>query len=91
MREVTGQSEAVGTAIHGGTLATMRDTLLAMIGFFVLAIIGIAVLNRRLTRPIDVLMERTQAIAAGDFQAGPVIKGLGGEWGELARGFDAMV
>jgi hypothetical protein len=64
--EVTAQSSTVVAAIQQGTAATIRSTIGTMIGFFILALVGVALFSLRLLRPIAVLVAGTKTVASGN-------------------------
>lgn len=87
--EVTAQSGTVATAIQDGTTATIRSTMLAMVGFFILALVGAAIFSARLTRPIASLVAGTQTVANGDLSVTLPITSSD-ELGRLAESFNQM-
>jgi signal transduction histidine kinase/DNA-binding response OmpR family regulator len=89
VNEVTAQSSAVSAAIRRGTDDTVRSTLLTMGVFFFLALLSIALLSRRLTRPIAALVEGTRAVASGDLNVTIPVTSRD-EVGLLARSFNQM-
>jgi signal transduction histidine kinase len=64
--------------------------LLIGLGGFVLGIAGATVLARRITRPLQRLVEGTIRIARGDFSQSIAIPAGRDEVGDLARSFDGM-
>lgn len=87
--EVTAQSATVSAAISQGTDDTVRSTLLTMGFFFLLALIGMIVLSRRLTRPIEALVVGTRAIGSGDLNVTIPVTSRD-ELGILAHSFNQM-
>ena len=88
--EVTGQSSTVVAAIQDGTTTTIRSTMIAMGGFFILALIGAALFSLRLTRPITALVTGTQTVARGDLTTTLKITS-NDEFGTLADSFNRMI
>lgn len=88
--EITAQSEAVAAAIEQDANATIRTTLLATAGIFLLALSATVILSRyALTGPIETLLGAMQAVAAGNLGVTiPVTSG--DELGRLARSFNRM-
>lgn len=87
--EVTAQSATVSAAISQGTDDTVRSTLLTMSLFFLLALISMVVLSRRLTRPIEALVAGTRAIGSGDLNVTIPVTSRD-ELGILAHSFNQM-
>ncbi len=88
--EVTSQAAAVSSAISAGTDATVRLTLLTLAGFLLLALLGVVLLGRYLTRPIEALVAGTQAVAAGDMNVSIPVKSRD-QLGQMAESFNAMI
>ena len=88
--EVTAESNTVAAAIQNGTATTIRSTILAIIGFFILAIFGAAIFSVRMTRPIAVLVAGTQRVARGDLNTTLPITSSD-ELGMLACSFNQMI
>jgi signal transduction histidine kinase/ActR/RegA family two-component response regulator len=88
--EVTGQSSTVVAAIQAGTTTTIRSTMIAMGGFFILALVGAALFSLRLTRPITALVNGTQTVACGDLTTTLQIMS-NDEFGTLAASFNQMI
>jgi signal transduction histidine kinase/ActR/RegA family two-component response regulator len=88
--EVTGQSSTVVAAIQAGTTTTMRSTIIAMVGFFILALCGAALFGLLLTRPITALVAGTQTVARGDLTTTLKITS-NDEFGRLAASFNQMI
>ncbi len=87
--EVTAQSGTVVTAIQEGTATTINSTLLAMVGFFILALGSVAFFSLRLTRPIAALVAGTRTVAGGDLNTTLEIRSKD-ELGILAVSFNQM-
>jgi signal transduction histidine kinase/CheY-like chemotaxis protein len=87
--EVTGQSSTVVSAIQQGTSTTMQWMILAMIGFFVIALGGVALLSVWLTRPIATLVHGTKRVAEGDLSTVLPVQGHD-EMARLAGAFNQM-
>jgi PAS domain S-box-containing protein len=87
--EVTAQAGMVSTAIRSGTDQTVQLTLLTLGGFFMLALGGMTLISRRLTRPIAALVAGTRTVAAGDLSAAIPVNSED-ELGLLARSFNQM-
>ncbi len=87
--EVTAQSHAVVAAIQQGTAVTIRSTIAAMIGFFILALVGVVLFSLRLIRPIAALVAGTQTVAGGDLNTTLRIESHD-ELGQLAASFNQM-
>jgi anti-anti-sigma regulatory factor/HAMP domain-containing protein len=90
INEVTSQADAVNTAISTGTDDTVRLTLLTLAGFLLLALVGMVLLGRYLTRPIEALVAGTQAVAAGDMNVTIPVKSRD-QLGLMADSFNAMI
>ncbi len=88
--EVTSQAAAVSSAISAGTDETVRLTLLTLAGFLLLALLGVVLLGRYLTRPIEALVAGTQAVAAGDMSVSIPVKSRD-QLGQMAESFNAMI
>ena len=73
---------------------TAVDNMLAHVGWFVLAAIGVVAVislaaSRSVTRPVKELAQAAQQLAAGDFSARVPVRGKD-ELGELGQAFNAM-
>lgn len=88
--EITAPSEAVAAAIEQDANATIRTTLLATAGIFLLALSATVLMSRyALTGPLETLLGAMQAVAAGNLGVTiPVTSG--DELGRLARSFNRM-
>ncbi len=90
IEEVTAQSSTVVAAIQESTASMFQSTILAMIGFFILALGGAALFSVRLTRPIAALVAGTETVARGDISTILPIKS-NNELGTLAVSFNQMI
>jgi anti-anti-sigma regulatory factor/HAMP domain-containing protein len=88
--EVTSQAAAVSGAISAGADDTVRLTLLTLAGFLALALLGVFLLGRYLTRPIEALVAGTQAVAAGDMNVAIPVRSRD-QLGQMAESFNAMI
>ncbi len=88
--EVTAESNTVVAAIQQGTAATLNSTIIAMTGFFILALVGAALFSVKITRPIDKLVVGTQRVARGEFDQ-PLEITTNDELGALANSFNQMI
>jgi anti-anti-sigma regulatory factor/HAMP domain-containing protein len=88
--EVTSQAAAVSGAISAGADDTVRLTLLTLAGFLVLALLGVFLLGRYLTRPIEALVAGTRAVAAGDMNVAIPVRSRD-QLGQMTESFNAMI
>jgi signal transduction histidine kinase/ActR/RegA family two-component response regulator len=88
--EVTAQSGTVVAAIQESTATMIQSTILAMVGFFILALGGAALFSVRLTRPIATLVAGTERVALGDLTTTLPIDS-NDELGTLAVSFNQMI
>jgi signal transduction histidine kinase len=90
LSEVTAESRSVARSIQNDGFLTVRNTLLAMAFFFVLAALLSILLSRRfLERPIARMLGGVRAITSGDLNVSvPVTSN--DELGELAASFNQM-
>lgn len=87
--EVIGESTKVEAAIRSGTDETVQTTLLMMMLFFSLALIGTISISRRMTQPIAALVAGTRAVAAGNLDVTIPVHSRD-ELGLLAQSFNQM-
>ncbi|MBI3175282.1 MAG: HAMP domain-containing protein [Chloroflexi bacterium] len=90
LTEVTAESQNVARSIEADAVATVRNTLLIMVLFFVgAALVTIWLSQRFLARPIAEMLGGVRAITAGDLNVSvPVTSN--DEFGELAASFNQM-
>jgi signal transduction histidine kinase/CheY-like chemotaxis protein len=90
VNEVIAESAKVEAEIRKGTDATVQDTLLLMLLFFSLALLGTIVISRRLTQPIAALVAGTRLVAAGRLDVTIPVSSRD-ELGLLAESFNQMI
>ncbi|MBV9788472.1 MAG: response regulator, partial [Chloroflexi bacterium] len=87
--EVIAESTKVEAAIRVGTDETVQITLLTMVLFFSLAVLGSIFISRRMTQPIAALVAGTRAVAAGNLDVTIPVRSRD-ELGMLAQSFNQM-
>ena len=76
--------------MYAGLREVRKVLLFVGAGGFLLGILGAAILARRITRPLNRLVEGTVRIAKGDFSQA-MVDTSGDEVGDLARSFNEMI
>lgn len=90
LNEVTAESHAVSESILDDGRVTVRNTLLTMAAFFLLAIAASLLFSyRALNRPLRQLLHGVRAITAGDLGVSVPVTSQD-ELGELAESFNQM-
>jgi signal transduction histidine kinase len=90
LSEVTAESQAVSDAIRSDGRITVRNTLLAMAAFFLLATAAsITFSYRSLNRPLRQLLHGVRAVTSGDLGVSVPVTSQD-ELGELAESFNQM-
>ena len=88
--DVTEQAQLVSSGINDQGNKTVAFVLSTMIGFFFVALVAAAWLNRRLfLSPIETLVDATRAVAAGDYKTRLPVRS-NDELGLLAESFNGM-
>lgn len=93
IREVKGRVEAEMDRLTAGARERERRSLQSLIALAALTLsvtIGMTLYARRVLGPLAQVMERANAVAAGDMTARPVVEAKD-EIGELAATFESMV
>ncbi len=90
LSELSSESDAVSRSIYNDGRTTVRNTLLAMAGLYLMVIfISVWLSYRYLNRPLRQLLQGVRAVTAGDLNVTvPVISQ--DELGELAESFNQM-
>ncbi|HEY1012777.1 MAG TPA: HAMP domain-containing protein [Herpetosiphonaceae bacterium] len=88
--EVTEQAAEVSSAIQQGTTSTLRTTLLALAGLFLVALVAVAFVSRRFTAPLLDLVGAARRVAAGDLDQNVAVTRQD-EIGDLQGAFSRMV
>lgn len=90
LSEVTAESQTVSQSIRRDGLTTVRNTLLAMTAFFLLAILASVTLSyRAINRPLHRLLGGVRAVTSGDLTVSVPVTSQD-ELGELAASFNQM-
>lgn len=88
--EVTTQSQAVSESIHSDGQVTVRNTLLVMVVFFLLATAASTLFSyRSLNRPLRQLLHGVRAVISGNLDVSVPVTSQD-ELGELAESFNRM-
>ncbi|HEU4323039.1 MAG TPA: cache domain-containing protein [Roseiflexaceae bacterium] len=88
--DIAGPADQLAATLGEETQSAIGRVLVALLVFMVLALLLALLLSRRLTQPISALITGTRAIAAGKLDQ-PIQIRSGGELGELAQAFNAMI
>ncbi|MCA9872075.1 MAG: HAMP domain-containing protein, partial [Anaerolineales bacterium] len=90
LNEVTAESQAVSQSIRSDGLATVRNTLLTMSAFFLIATLASVLLSyRALNRPLRRLLDGVRAVTSGSLDVSVPVTSQD-ELGELAESFNKM-
>ncbi len=89
LAELTAPADVLAAETALNANAILRLTLGVVIFFFLTALVGVVLTNRRLTRPIADLVRGTAAVSAGDLDVSIPVT-TRDELGQLAASFNSM-
>ncbi|MCB0132312.1 MAG: HAMP domain-containing protein, partial [Caldilineaceae bacterium] len=89
LAELTAPADALAAQTSRNAVDILRTTVKLIAFFFLAALAGVFLTNRRLTRPIAELVKGTETITAGDLAVAIPVT-TGDELGRLAQSFNRM-